>query len=810
MAGSDDIRNCHSEIRRAQVAPALDGVPQVRDLIPGLTADMLPKHHLWVREEGGGLRLLQDADGGELVIEDGLQQGHAPSSMACSLVLLGHTRAADAILAPHGGRTRGYQDDHRHVGPLAPALRAAEVFADGIRRGVGLAMNPAKRRWYSPSPEVRAELRARGVPLGIVRPDGSAIKPTDADYAAPPAGSGYGISVMGAPVGDAAYVAAFMRRKADQVVGDIISTLSSLRSRSLHAMHAVAHYCLAPRADHWLQLLPPRLSRDFGLAVDGAMERVLRACLGDSSFDVGLLRRRVRQPVRHRGVGYRTAADSGDGISLKAHAGFVGSVAQAIPRMLDSVSSDGRVTRGYTPGLAARIGAGSFDEAHGGRYRHLLVTGCALGRDVSASWVELQAAAAVGPGALPAAALLSGPADVLAFGTCPRQLQHHLTDEVEGRRALELEADLARLPAGHPYRDAYDECDDVARAWVRALPRPSSRLDNVAFVENVCVFLGAPIPACVAVRTTRVPQARGADRCVGDYGGPLLSAGGDGLWSRSHRGIQQTVAADVRDHGGHARLEVAGAFAAALEELRLLAPPPAWDDASQDSCLAGYIPDLSIRFPGAPAELWEVKVMHVNPKCYQCCTAPGGARRPPTALGAAPCGCAPCRRTQGHPIPRRARRVLNGVRFQLRALERRLGWDHATRGPGPLLRRLDDLGGVHPLVSGAFGGVNAEWRELLRRMAGSAALSMFRRLLLPSPSQAQRVLYARLCERAHFQLARDRHHLLHERLARLLPGGPAGAAHAWAARVREEERADGAHAFRARGPGPVPASPPRR
>ena len=85
-----------------------------------------------------------------------------------------------------------------------------------------------------------------------------------------------------------------------------------------------------------------------------------------------------------------------------------------------------------------------------------------------------------------------------------------------------------------------------------ALPRPSSRLDSVAFTEDVCAYLGAPIPACVAVRNTIVPQARGHDRRVGDYGGPLLSAQMDGLWDRSHRGLQRLVAADVRDHGGAA------------------------------------------------------------------------------------------------------------------------------------------------------------------------------------------------------------------------------------------------------------------
>ena len=81
----------------------------------------------------------------------------------------------------------------------------------------------------------------------------------------------------------------------------------------------------------------------------------------------------------------------------------------------------------------------------------------------------------------------------------------------------------------------------------------------------MCAYLGAPIPACVAVRNTIVPQARGHDRRVGDYGGPLLSATMDNHWDRSHRGLQRVVAADVRDHGGTATLEVGGLFAAAID-----------------------------------------------------------------------------------------------------------------------------------------------------------------------------------------------------------------------------------------------------
>ena len=217
------------------------------------------------------------------------------------------------------------------------------------------------------------------------------------------------------------------------------SNLLALLCRSVQSLHAIAYYCLAPRADHWLQLLPPRLSHEFGWEVDVALSRVFRACYTDAAYETELLRRRLRQPLRLKGVGLHASADSTDGISLKAHAGFIGSVSQALPRMLDRVTKDGVVLRGYSPGLRARVGDGSFDEAGGTRYQTLLDSGCALGQDIVTSWAALQHATQVGPGALPADALLSRPAHLLTFDKGTTDVQHCLTVEIENRRAVGLE-----------------------------------------------------------------------------------------------------------------------------------------------------------------------------------------------------------------------------------------------------------------------------------------------------------------------------------------------------------------------------------
>ena len=116
---SDDVKNCHSELPRSKVAVALDKVPVARDLIPGVTADLLPAQRMYLRKPCGTLECLAERDGQtQIDMEDGLQQGFPMSGLLCSLQLLSHTKAANDILVPLGGRSRGYQDDHRHVGPM--------------------------------------------------------------------------------------------------------------------------------------------------------------------------------------------------------------------------------------------------------------------------------------------------------------------------------------------------------------------------------------------------------------------------------------------------------------------------------------------------------------------------------------------------------------------------------------------------------------------------------------------------------------------------------------------------------------------
>ena len=92
---------------------------------------------------------------------------------------------------------------------------------------------------------------------------------------------------------------------------------------------------------------------------------------------------------------------------------------------------------------------------------------------------------------------------------------------------------------------------------------------------------------------------------------------------------------------------------------------------------------------------------------------------------------------------------------------------------GPLRQRLIDLGGVAPLVMGAFGGTNEAWRILIDKLAAIAAPAKMGPMLCPSVEHCAGVLRVQMRRRLCFTAARARSCLLQARLLRLRVGGGA-------------------------------------
>ena len=119
---------------------------------------------------------------------------------------------------------------------------------------------------------------------------------------------------------------------------------------------------MQPLPDYWLQLMSPSVTAEFANTVGEALAAVASCTLPPEAFTNPLVRRRVVAPARYAGAGLRACSASEGIFPVKVHAGFVGAMMQALPRMLDRTSADGVVTKGYANGLQGLLGEHSFDE----------------------------------------------------------------------------------------------------------------------------------------------------------------------------------------------------------------------------------------------------------------------------------------------------------------------------------------------------------------------------------------------------------------------------------------------------------------
>ena len=352
----------------------------------------------------------------------------------------------------------------------------------------------------------------------------------------------------------------------------------------------------------------------------------------------------------------------------------------------------------------------------------------------------------------------------MALGT--RHLQRELTREVENRRALALKRLISLLPAGDPRRESFEECvkDPVMRRCVDSYPGHGHVLSNVDFIDNTADYFGLDIPCCVRSAHMGVPGARGADKFVGRRGAALMSATskGDG-WRIQHNSAQHFMWRALNDHGVRSQIERYGVFGDVFDDLHR-ARPDLWDEMSP-STRHGAVPDIGANFAGKAELLLEVKTMHENPSCYPACSN-GGVFRAPGV-----CPCANCmRRLAGaKPVEIRAGQVNKQVGVDLKKIEQELG-HREEGGGGPLQRRLTELGGVTPLVAGAFGGVNAAWHTLNLRFAEAKAEKVWYKMLCTSVKQCKGVLLLHHQRKLCITLAGARSRLRHSLLQSLNHG----------------------------------------
>ena len=180
----------------------------------------------------------------------------------------------------------------------------------------------------------------------------------DVDTTEATAGAGYGIKILGVPVGDLRYIETILTNKVTSIREDIfnstrildgcnlsessddsigleepvndeaetLTTEDSNRGADLQLLQNLLLVCLLPRFDYWLQNLPPHLTLKHAEDVDKIFLRVLDHIAGQEFTEMGeksLIVQRIRLPVKLCGAGL-------DSKEAKRHASYAGTMIKVV------------------------------------------------------------------------------------------------------------------------------------------------------------------------------------------------------------------------------------------------------------------------------------------------------------------------------------------------------------------------------------------------------------------------------------------------------------------------------------------------
>ena len=345
-------------------------------------------------------------------------------------------------------------------------------------------------------------------------------------------------------------------------------------------------------------------------------------------------------------------------------------------------------------------------------------------------------------------------------------LQRRLTGEVEEVKQQLLQSRLDALPVDDRRRESFRAVKNSksAAAWVTTWPSVDNRLSNEVLSVWSAWYLGEPpclLTPLLGRQLTKDGQVRGV---VDEHGVSVCCARLDGAWKHAHDAVKLQLAREAKAAGFVVEVEVFGAFTRALREADVRRVEEF--SRTRKSELQGVIPDLLL-----DAGYYELKGIRRD-----------GSRS--NYSGAAVTG-----------VEKRAVAWQLELQKKVERLDEKI---FHVQGPaaGPFQRRLQEIGGVKPLVFGQFGELSDGLEVLLDDIAARGADQAAARYLLREGPGAVAVQKRLLRQRVACCVARAQAGVLLQRLKFALPG--------WASaegRRREEaeqearQRAEQARAF---------------
>jgi len=305
--------------------------------------------------------------------EEGGPQGDPLSSLGFAILVKRPLENANNTLKPVGGNASSFVDDINGVGPPAlifgtvlPALKADLA-------AVGLELRPEKSSCY-----IREDFRdADFIHLQTeTRIPLDTILTADNSTAA-------GIMVYGAPIGDTAYIKAFLTRKAQllkqeqQVLIDLLHPNKhdpSFPTRQCLLQQLLK--CLRHQPNFYFRHIDPELTEDFASSIQTLHNELLNTIIDkDITKESQFTQQRLQLPIRHKGAGLTSHA-------TRRFIEYIGGVSQGCRDFLDRVeqvtADDGTVTtithKGFlsVDPIVNLFGAGSFNSDNATPWETLL------------------------------------------------------------------------------------------------------------------------------------------------------------------------------------------------------------------------------------------------------------------------------------------------------------------------------------------------------------------------------------------------------------------------------------------------------
>ena len=420
----------------------------------------------------------------------------------------------------------------------------------------------------------------------------------------------YGLENCGVPMGDDAYVLAWLREKAEDIAEKMDFVSTHLSNMDPHSSYAVTYLSLQTQAEFIMSTNRPSETAAFATTVNSAIQRAFaRSLKSDLLADPDPLHEQnVHLPDPHfvRDRALLRARLGGAAIRLidgREH--YLNCINNVLPQLIDRKETNAdTITPGFfTDELTDALGEGSFDvENSQVRLQIFLASGSAYAKDFQEQYTlgkklheditrDLQ--------------LIPDPSSIYnteihGFGANIAKLQKKIIDERQNLLFLQIKKRAALLPADDPRRISFFATinNDFASKLLGNMPNRYVPFSPDEFTTAVAVHMGVKIPALASFIGSQISNNRRCQQlCVDPYGHNLSTIAGTsgGSIQHNHNSILSTVSlglttAGIVHKGGASDSSCKPIFKAALpsETINIT------DDTPSSKELKSIIPDMVV------------------------------------------------------------------------------------------------------------------------------------------------------------------------------------------------------------------------